>query len=461
MAVYTLREVLPGETVLATLRRLGVAVDAPCGGRGTCRKCTVMVDGVPVLACETLARAEMVVQVQTAPEEIHSAPLTDIPAAVAVDLGTTSITVAAVNADGRILAQCTQMNAQRSFGADVIARIQAANAGDLSALRDCVRGQLEGMARALLGAQSVPTTAVAGNTVMLHLLFGAPCAGLGTYPYAPAFLDAQCAEGSDFGWTWTRKVCTPPGLHSFCGADITAGLLSLADAPPPFLLADLGTNAELALVTVDGILCTSAAAGPVFEGAGIACGMPALPGALSRVQILGTRVQTETIGGEPPTGICASGLVDALAELRRSYQLTADGTLRQDFPLAPNVVLTQADVRAFQIGKAAVATGIALLCDAAKLRPAELQALFVAGSLGSALRTQNAIRLGLFPPQTALTAIGNSALRGAIAYALDENARARAARIAARAQYLDLALMPDFSEKLLQQMDFPTREAQP
>ncbi|MDR1805782.1 MAG: ASKHA domain-containing protein [Clostridium sp.] len=461
----SLNAVRGGDTIYSALRRQGVQINAPCGGNGSCGKCLVTVDGKELLACQTPARPGMRVALPNAGAEIavraEGQRSGAKPHAVAIDLGSTTLAVAVLAEDGTSLVQRTELNEQRCFGADVLSRLQAAANGEAQALTRIIREQINRLCQALLGAARVENTVVAGNTAMLHLLFGADTGGLGTYPYSPAFLAAQRESGAFFGWEWTEKVLTPPCLHAFCGADITAGLLTLLERPRPFLLADLGTNAELALCVDGGILVSSAAAGPVFEGAGISCGMNAMPGAICGFSLLGERASYSTIGGAAAVGICASGLFDVLAQLRRSYRLSAQGRLAQDYKIAPNVVLTQADVRVFQTAKAAIAAGIQMLCAQAGIAPHELKGLAVAGSLGSALRTESAVKLGVFGgvQGVKITAEGDTALAGAVQYALSADSRALAEKIAAQSRYVDLSLLPDFERALIANMDFPPHGA--
>ncbi|MDR1409415.1 MAG: ASKHA domain-containing protein [Oscillospiraceae bacterium] len=448
---------LPGETIYHALHRLGFFVDAPCGGNGKCGKCKVIADDVLVLACQTVAKSGTLVSFSGKQIISMDSPiLLNIPPyAIAIDLGTTTITGAAIDRRGHILARLTEMNVQRSFGADVMSRLQAAESGYLPNLSDIVRKQIDGIAHKLLGGSRVETAVITGNTVMLHMLFGADCSGLGRYPYKPAFLDAQERPGSFFAWDWVDNILTPPCLHAFCGADIIAGLLTLTNVQRPYLLADLGTNAELALYTDRGLFVTSAAAGPVFEGAGISCGMSALSGAVCQFSLIGERAKIATITDAEPTGICASGLVDVLAELRRTYRLSTNGILAEAYQIAADVTLTQTDVRAFQLAKAAVAAGIELLCAHAGINTEELFTLAVAGSLGSALNPTNVVRLGLFGSAKRFSAIGESALDGVICYLISQKSREIAKNLAKSGKYIDLSLLPEFEEVLLKNIDFP------
>ncbi|MCL2023113.1 MAG: ASKHA domain-containing protein, partial [Oscillospiraceae bacterium] len=332
-------------------------------------------------------------------------------------------------------------------------RIQKAAAGE--DLTTPIRLQIDGLARDLLGDSTVDSCVVVGNTVMLHLLFGADCSGLGRYPYTPEFLDCRQETGAFFRWDWTDKVLSPPCLHAFCGADITAGLLTILNSDAGFdvLLADLGTNAELALLTRDKILLTSAAAGPVFEGHGLLYGMPALDGAISGFSLLGEQKRMETVGDAPPKGVCASGLIDVLAALRRQYVIDKNGVINGDYRLVGELKITQKDVRSFQLAKAAVAAGIRLLCDREKVDTADMD-IRVSGALGSAMDFENACALGLFPRALSIKALGNSALEGGKIYANSPDAQRLAQEIARRAEYLDLSLLPEFQDVLLGEMNF-------
>ena len=374
------------------------------------------------------------------------------PHAIVIDLGTTTVTAAAIDAGGNILMQTNEMNAQHIFDTDVISRLQSAASGKLSNLCDLIRTQINKMCRNLLNGQRIENTVIVGNTIVLHLLFGAKCEGLGRFPYTPDFLHARQKPGVFFGWDWTDSVYTPPCLHAFCGADITAGLLTLTNMPKPYMLADLGTNAELALITDSGLFVTSAAAGPVFEGAGISCGMPALPGAIYSFSLMGNRARVTTIDGIEPIGICASGLIDLLAELRRTYRLSTDGRLTESYKITSKLSINQVDVRAFQLAKAAVAAGIQLLCKHANVSVNELN-IAVSGALGSALNFKNAARLGLLFNSSG--AIGNSALQGGIHYALSPKLREYAENFTKCGEYVDLSLMPEFQQTLLDNINFP------
>ena len=189
----------------------------------------------------------------------------------------------------------------------------------------------------------------------------------------------------------------------------------MTEAEAPCALLDLGTNGELAVFNGTELWCASTAAGPAFEGAGLTMGMPAVPGAINHVERKGFRIGCTAIGGVPAKGICGSGLIDAAAVLRQSGVLDAEGSLqREGHPFramvceiggAPavrfagtGVLLTQADIRALQVAKAAVCAGLQMLLDRAEIRPEKLESFFWQAVLGDLSGLKVRRRSACFPP---------------------------------------------------------------
>lgn len=249
---------------------------------------------------------------------------------VAVDLGTT--TVAAYLIDlcaGRLLAHGGEANPQASFGADVISRIQACREGKLAELQRAAAGCVRDRAAALCvraGADAARITrwAVAGNTVMQHILCGTSPESIGAYPFTPQLLfgDARAVPGLG------ARVAFCPCVSGYVGGDITAGFLACGidelttsgagaghreGASRTVLFADLGTNGEMAIAAGGELVCCATATGPDFEGANISCGMRARAGAASACRFEGGAFAVEVIGAGAPVGVCGSGLIDAPA----------------------------------------------------------------------------------------------------------------------------------------------------
>ena len=489
---------LPGETLLAALRRAGLAPDAPCGGRGTCGKCRVTLrepDGSErtVSACAVSARDDMIV---LAPERADmdvlqpaAAPFEERRTSGAVyaaaDIGTTTVACLLTDGEGRVLDSVGEGSAQSAFGADVIARIQAA-AGEQTALTAAVRTQLARMlstlcARRGLSPETPGGMAVAGNTTMLHLLAGLSPESIGVAPYRPLSRFGAEVPAGELGLPLRGKVYLCPAVSGYVGGDITADLLALdADRwEKPALLVDVGTNGEMAIGCGKRFVCCAAAAGPAFEGAQIACGMTAAPGAVTAVTLCDGALGVEVYGGGPARGLCGSGLMDAAAVMLELGAMLPDGrilnperdelppaarpylTLRDGKPvfvLAPEVYVTQKDIRSLQLGKAAIAAGIALLLDEWTARGGKRpETLLLAGGFGSHLRPESAARIGMIPAflLPGARAVGNTAALGAALAAPSDANRARLAALAEHMDYVELAELPAFNDRFVEEMGFP------
>lgn len=257
----------------------------------------------------------------------------------AVDLGTTTVVVHLHDlATGRRLGSLGEANAQTPFGADLIRRIAACEGDGLAALSGAVRRQLARMTAQLLseakaGPGTLRAVCVAGNTVMLHILAGLSPASLGLAPYAPVSLfGALRPDGCGVGPWQGAKVWLCPCAAGYFGGDLTAGMLACGltgeENDGWRLLLDIGTNGEMALAGPDGsLLCCATAAGPAFEGAEIRMGMAGAPGAICGMAWGPEGPRPRVLGGGTPRGICGSGLIETLAELRRVGAVDASGRL--------------------------------------------------------------------------------------------------------------------------------------
>jgi uncharacterized 2Fe-2S/4Fe-4S cluster protein (DUF4445 family) len=240
----------------------------------------------------------------------------------------------------------------------------------------------------------------------------------------------------------------------------------------PVLLVDLGTNGELVLHARGVTLATSAAAGPALEGVSISSGMRAESGAIERVRFAEGRLRVETIGGVAPVGVCGSGLLDAVAAMLEaglldgSGRMLAEGPLAalvtsteegERFELAPDVFLTQQDVRQVQLAKGAIATAVDVLLEEADITLDAVREVLVAGAFGSHVSPASLARLGVFPREWAdrVTFVGNAALDGAVAMLLEPDLRASASALAREAHTVALATRPDFQRRFLAALGFP------
>ena len=444
------------------LARFGYIVPHPCGGRGTCKKCTVLLDSNPVLACRTTLSEDAQV---TLPEAESLVCITGTQetdrltehVCLCLDIGTTTLALALVSLDeARIIRSISAPNPQRAFGADVISRINHCMKYGPKALQTILLERVREMIVSLLSAFSlsgVDTLYAAGNTTMLHLFFGVDCSAMGASPYTPAFLDARVQSGASLDLPNVSSVVSLPGISAFVGADITAGMeyIGLPSEGKYNLLLDLGTNAEIALFNRESILCTAAAAGPCFEGANISCGMSASPGAICACAEDGT---CSVIGGGKATGLCATGLIDAIARGVKQELIDETGYLEDDpLPVGDGVCLTGRDIREFQLAKSAIRAAMECLIRRAGISFSNIERLYVAGGFSAGLNIENAAYVGLIPDALKAVFIGinNASLLGTVQHACNEKKRDLPL---AHAQYVDLSADPLFSQLFMEYMMF-------
>lgn len=459
-------EAQPGQRLLDVLVKGGLAVDAPCGGRGTCGKCRVLVDGKEALACGY--RIEKDVEVQL-PEQGKAAVLTDGEQGqmqadgqdrytLAFDLGTT--TVVAYLTDGRsgeTLARASCMNPQSKYGADVISRVQYAMDGQAEELSACVKkalADLTSRAAAAAGVDSKEITAVAlvGNTAMHHLLLKLDTKPLTVPPYMPSVKQAMEVAADFLPVAEGTKIRILPNIAGFVGAD-TVGCLVATEfdkLEKMTLLVDIGTNGEMVLGDRESYLACSTAAGPAFEGAKISCGMRGQAGAIDHVWLEDGKVKHSVIGSAEAAGLCGSGLLDLTAVLLQTEEIDETGRMEEEAYTIPgtSVTLTQKDVREVQLAKAAIRAGIELMCKKRGITPEDIDQVLLAGAFGSYMDPASACAIGMIPPclEKKIRSIGNAAGVGAKACALSRGAYDYSTRLAQKAEFLELASMAEFND---------------
>ncbi len=366
---------------------------------------------------------------------------------VCIDIGTT--TVAAVRLEnGKPDKVYTELNVQRRFGADVLSRIEAANRGRGAELKSMIRYQLRRCVNAVGGAGL--KTVIAANTAMTSLLMGYDCSGLGMYPFRAESTETAVTENS----------VVVGGISAFIGGDIVSGLYmcGFADSEDVNMLIDLGTNAEMAIGSRHRILCTSAAAGPAFEGGRISCGTGSVEGAVCGVDL--TQGRIETIGGAAPCGICGTGITELAAELLRCGYMDSSGRLapgyENGFTVAEGVTVTQKDLREIQMAKAAVRAGTEILIEEYGISPEDIKNVYIAGGFGRRLDMEKACAIGLIPPQLKdkCKAVGNSSLGGCARLLAAGDAVVEINRIRSVAEDFPLAENDRFNDLFLRYMEF-------
>jgi len=418
---------------------------------------------------------------------------------IAFDIGST--TVAGHLCDlltGDVLASAGEMNPQIRFGEDLMSRVSYVmlNAGSERELTRAVRGCLAKLTAELARAveidrREILEVTLVGNPIMHHLLLGIDPTPLGAAPFSLAVDESVRIPARDIG------IPVHPGARAYIlpciaghvGAD-TAGVL-LSEAPylgdEVNLIVDVGTNAEIVLGNRDRLLAASSPTGPAFEGAQISSGQRAAPGAVERVRIdpetleprlrvIGNDAWSDEAGFAEVqvTGVCGSGIIEAIAELHLAGVLTTDGTI--DGALAerssrvvpdgrtfsyvlwrgePELVITQNDVRQIQLAKAALHAGCALLMEHYGIE--RVDRIRLAGAFGTHIDPVHALVLGLVPdcdPER-VTAAGNAAGTGARIALLNHGARAEIEDVVRRVEKIETAVEPRFQEHFVNAMAIP------
>lgn len=489
------RRALPaeeGQSVLDVLQANSIEIKAACGGIGKCGKCQVMVrdeTGLNYhLACEVPASdgLEVVVEKVAAIEAIETGIAETFPPTLgasgiglAVDVGTTTLAAHLHDlATGARLASVSRANPQSTFGADVISRISASVDGKLDIMTAVVRDAISDMADELCAAAgvergSIAACTLAGNTVMQHIAAGLAPDSIGVNPFTPLSLFGDDHVLGDLPPFYFVKC-----IASYVGGDITAGMLACGvDRAGTRLFLDLGTNGEMALHHDGAIYACATAAGPVFEGANIHFGMPALPGAISKVRWVDGALETSVLGDVDPVGVCGTGIVDAVATMielgiiEESGYLNGPDEVEETFAdlvgeedggnvfyldKAKQVYITQADVRNVQLAKAAVCGGVLTLFHHAGIDSSKVEGLDVAGGFGAFINMHSAATIGLFPAELEVVArsVGNACAEGASAMLISEIARERERHIVNECTYVELSTSAEFNQFYVDMMMF-------
>ena len=445
-----------GEKLSDVLLKSGRYLDHPCAGKGICGKCTVLVNGKPQLSCRYAITEDIRVSLPSK-QEIVSETGVKIGGnytenmCFALDIGSTTLALALVSLDEKsIVNTLTRTNPQKMYGADVISRIEYCRSNSVLPLQKVLVDEVNSMLSTFEAADDLPLF-VAGNTTMLHIFFGIDPSSIGIAPYTPVFTQSKKEKGEKLGLNGISMVTSLPCISSFAGADIVAGL-NFADFPAENkynLLIDLGTNAEIALFSADSVICTSAAAGPCFEGADISCGMSASKGAVYAYSESGYK----TVGNVSPKGICGTGLIDVIAELLYN-EIDETGYMEcENFEIAEGVLLSQGDVRQFQLAKSAVFSAVETLLSIKGITHTDVEKVFISGGFSSKINIENAVKSGIISEKfkDKCVPINNSALLGTVKYACGEN---KVKSFLGCSEYIDLSSTADFSDLFIKNMMF-------
>ena len=423
---------------------------------------------------------------------------------LAFDIGTTTVVGMLLDLNsGAPVAVRSTLNGQAVHGADVISRISHTMMNDdgLSQLNEVILRTLNGLIAQLLheggvAPHEVYEVVTAGNATMQHLFLGADPEAIGLEPFIPVVEDMVQASAQEVGLEILpqAQIHCLPYLGAYVGADLVAGLLAtgLAQNEGVRLLVDVGTNGEIILGSAERTVATAAPAGPAFEGAQIQDGMRASEGAIEAVTINLDGIELQVIGDVPPIGLCGSGLLDAVAQLRLcglmlpsgrfvtasdakelvtsdlARRIITDDEGRRAFVLAwaeesgggKSIVLTQRDVRELQFAKGSIAGGIDVVMQELGVESEHLVEIFLAGSFGSYINPQSARIIGLVPPVPVerIKAVGNAAGEGAKIALLSFRERQVARSLPEIVEYHELSGRGDFNDSFLAVLQFPELE---
>jgi len=411
---------------------------------------------------------------------------------VAVDIGTTTVSLWLVDlVSGKVRAQVAEYNGQIARGEDVISRIiYASKNGGSNDLRqrvlDTINGLLEtACKRVKAKPENVVKVTISGNSTMIHLLLGIPAGSIRMSPFITAVNHPPVMTGREVGVKANPEASVDclPGVASYVGADITAGVLSsgVDTAEDVVLFLDVGTNGETVLGNRDWLVTCACSAGPAFEGAGVVNGMRATTGAIEEVWVNSDTLEPtyRVIGGGKPRGICGSGLISLLSEafitgvidkggnvnLSANSSRVREGTHGGEYVVAwgaetesgEDIVISRVDVDNLVRAKAAIYAGFTVLADTVGIPLESVSKVLVGGSFGKYINVEKAIQIGLLPdmPWEQFDFLGNTSVKGAYLALLDWRKREQLTEIAKRMTYIELSADNSFYDAFTSALFLP------
>ncbi len=509
-------ELTEGRTILSYLQELGIDINASCGGDGKCGQCLVEVECAPGalsnkteaenkfvhedthrLACMArvlktdehiyvrVPRRTYYVLESGEYKEIALEPFVHIEGervfcesediseytgeiyGIALDIGTTTLAVYLIDLEsGKVSSTMSRENPQTKYGNNVISRIEFARKGQ-GILEQEIRTAVSELIASLTEPGKVCEMVVVGNPVMRDLFFGYSVESLGKSPYEPLSVESVSKTAKELGLKANpeARVYGLPLIGSFVGADALAVVLATemykSESDKICMAIDVGTNTEIVLGNKDRLVATSAAAGPAFEGAGIACGIGGVSEAIKEVKIENSgKVKYKTIDDAAvPAGVCGSGLIDALAELLDKKLIDGRGKFygdEKELKIAEGITLSERDIDQLNLAKTAVAVGIKVLLRRYGVELEDIDRIFLAGGFVNFTNTEHAIRIGLLPDieRGKVKKVGNAALEGARQALISKTKREEAEAVAKRIEHVKLEEEDNFMELFVSELYF-------
>jgi uncharacterized 2Fe-2S/4Fe-4S cluster protein (DUF4445 family) len=406
---------------------------------------------------------------------------------ISVDIGTTKLALYLVDLlTGEVVDKVGEMNPQIAYGEDVVSRIAYATQNEDG--RETLQGTLANVLNKLLSEVchsqgikpwQVVDAVIVGNTAMHHLFAGLPVEQLVFAPYVPAINESVDIRASALGIEMAigAYIHLLPNIAGYVGADHSAVILSteLWKTDQTVMVIDVGTNTEISLVSNGNLTSCSCASGPAFEGAHITNGMRAAPGAIERVQIIDGDIKTFTIDDELPVGICGSGILDVVAEMKAAHLMDERGALidgqlnvrkgknnHLEFLLVPrektghdrDIAVSRTDVNEIQLAKAAIKAGQEVLLDKAGISAEDIDEIIIAGAFGTYIDIPNAISVGMFPdiPVQKFRQVGNAAGMGATQALISNKHRQLIKEVIKDVKYVELTTYENFQREFVAAM---------
>jgi len=494
--------IFPHNTLLLDiLKKLSIDLETPCGGKGFCRKCLIMIktkkakDFSSCLACQIFLKEDLIIKIDLPKKLSNSKKIKEFidqksNFALALDLGTTTIQISLVNlTKKKTLLIDSFLNPQKKYGYDVISRIAAAqdkkNLDKISYLviKSINRSLIKNLKNLPL-APKIKEMTLAGNTTMTYLLLGLDPSPLGQYPYK---VKKTVFHKSDFInlTSLSPKIFLHPVSSAFIGGDVIGGiaLLDQLKYKKNIFFIDLGTNGEICLIdNQENIYASSSAMGPALEGMNISCGMLASQGAINHFWEEKKELKYSVIESNEPKGICGTGLIDLLSLLLKRNIITKTGLISQEFDnnytsgtknyfknikiikkrkitsilLFDKILLSQQDIRNIQLAKGASLATSYLLFKEANYKKENISHVIISGTLGKNLNIDNFKKLKFIPnfKKAKFHLLGNTSLQSAELSCLDPNFRKKILVIKKKIKTINLANHKIFAKTFLKSLNF-------
>ena len=415
---------------------------------------------------------------------------------VAIDIGTTTVSLWMVDLmTGNVRAQVAEYNGQIARGEDVISRIiYASKNGGENEMRELVLDTIDQLlVKACKRLNARPTeivkATISGNSTMMHLLLGIPAISIRLSPFITAVNQLPPMTAREIGLHIHPEATVDclPGVASYVGADITAGVLAsgLDQTEEMTLFIDVGTNGEIVMGNRDLQITCACSAGPAFEGAGVVDGMRATNGAIEEVWIDGNTYEPNcrVIGNTKPRGICGSGLISLLSEAFLTGILDKAGNVNLTLPTprvregahggeyvvvwgtdsgsGEDIVLSRVDIDNLLRAKAAIYAGFTVLADQVGIPLETVEKVQIGGSFGRYINVEKAVQIGLLPDMEwdQFEFLGNTSIKGAYMALLDWRKRQQIAEIASRMTYIELSADNTFYEAFTSALFLPHTDA--